>query len=59
MSLPQNGWFVNGEGAVYTLIDGSAYEVDAAGTSLAKLKPGYYDENLKPIPGGDHANPEA
>lgn len=58
----QNGWFVNSDGAVYTLINGSAYEVDATGTPLAKLKPGYYDEQLRPIANGggkSHASSEA
>jgi len=42
--LVQNGWAVNDGGRVYAIINGSAYEVDAKGTPLAKLPPGDYTE---------------
>ena len=47
MDRPRDGWMVTDAGAIYWLINGSAHEVDAQGTSLAQLKPGVYDESLK------------
>ena len=43
--LIDNGWFVNSEGDVYAVINGSAYEVDAKDTALAKLPPGNYTDD--------------
>lgn len=42
--LIENGWFVNTDGLVYAIINGSAYEINASGTPLAKLPPGDYTD---------------
>lgn len=39
-----NGWFVNDDHLIFAIINGSAYEVNAEGTPLAKLEPGSYTD---------------
>jgi hypothetical protein len=38
----RNGWVIEDDGSVYAVINGSIYDVDAAGTSLTKLPAGEY-----------------
>jgi hypothetical protein len=46
--LMRNGWVIEDDGSVYAVINGSIYDVDAAGTSLTKLPAGEYsDEQLQ------------
>lgn len=42
--LVRDGVAINDDGAVYAIVNGAAYEVDASGTPLAKLAPGDYTE---------------
>jgi len=44
----QNGFFINTEGVVFSIINGSIYELED--DDLFKdLKPGYYDNSLKQV----------
>jgi hypothetical protein len=51
MSL-RDGFFVTPAGLVYGLINGSAYLTEPwdKDDPLGKLKPGYYDLDLNPVP---------
>jgi hypothetical protein len=51
MSL-RDEFFVNSKGMIYGLINGSAYltEPQDKDDPLGKLKPGYYDLDLNPVP---------
>ena len=46
--LLRNGWFVNENGVLFAIIEGSAYELETRGTAF---------ENVK-IPPGDYATDE-
>jgi hypothetical protein len=49
MSL-RNGFFVNSKRMIYALTEGSPYAIELDEDSpLAKLGPGYYDMDLKPV----------
>lgn len=40
----RSGWFVNDEGLVFVIYNGSPYEVEAKGTPLEDLEPGSYTD---------------
>jgi hypothetical protein len=54
MAILQNGLFINSAGIPFTIINGVPYELDSTtfklDKDLKKLKPGYYDEKLNPVP---------
>ena len=59
MSL-QDGWFVNDRLEVFAIVAGSPVgEVNPEGTALAELGPGYYDEDLIPVPAGVATAPDS
>lgn len=52
MSRLKDGFFVSADGAerfVYSIVNGSMYQVEAVNGLLADLAPGYYDRELNSV----------